>query len=139
MDRIAAFKDAVAQLSAFEGDARAVRLAPRGTRRERVLRLVECHGGRPAVRDAVVLELLRLVRDHVGWQDGVAGMDEPAVRASYAPPHRRRDLLGRAENRRARAPSTGAWRLAGDAARSSADGRRPRPDGNHEPRLSRGA
>jgi hypothetical protein len=69
LDRIAAFKDTVTQLSAFEGDVRAVRLAAPGTRKQRVGELLKQYGSRPVVRDVVVLELLRLVRDHLGCKE----------------------------------------------------------------------
>jgi len=68
MDRITAFKAAVDELSAFEGDVRAVRLTPKQSRKARVRELLERYGARPVVREAVLLELLRLVRDELGWQ-----------------------------------------------------------------------
>ena len=68
LDRISAFEDTVRDLSDFQGDVAAVRLAPKAQRGERVRQLLARFGDRPAVRDAVVLELLRLVRDHLGWQ-----------------------------------------------------------------------
>ncbi|HEY6888107.1 MAG TPA: TRAFs-binding domain-containing protein [Solirubrobacter sp.] len=69
LDRVTAFKDTVTQLTAFEGDVRAVRLAAPGTRQQRVRDLLAQYGARPVVRDVVVLELLRLVRDQLGWQE----------------------------------------------------------------------
>jgi tetratricopeptide repeat protein len=68
VDRISAFKQAVQGLRDFQGDVAAARLAPEAEQRDRVRQLLERYGDRPAVRDAVVLELLRLVRDHLGWQ-----------------------------------------------------------------------
>jgi hypothetical protein len=68
LDRISAFEETVRELSDFQGDVAAVRLAPESEQPDRVEQLVARFGARPAVRDAVVLELLRLVRDHLGWQ-----------------------------------------------------------------------
>ncbi len=67
LDRVSAFADAVAELSAFEGDLRAVRAAPESERQDRVRRLLEHYGNRPAVRLTVALQLLHVVRDHLGW------------------------------------------------------------------------
>lgn len=69
LDRVSAFQNAVAELSAFEADVRAVKIAPTKDRRDRVEQLVGKHGQRSAVRQSVVLELIRLLRDNVGWQD----------------------------------------------------------------------
>lgn len=68
LDRVAAFKGAVAELSEFNVDVRAVREAPRADRPRRVRELLERHGGSRVVREAVVLELMRLVRDNLGWE-----------------------------------------------------------------------
>jgi hypothetical protein len=70
-DRAAAFAETVAALSEFEAEVRAVRIAPKSQRPERVKALVERYGRRPAVREIVALELLRTVRDNVGWQDAL--------------------------------------------------------------------
>ena len=83
LDRVSAFKHAVAELSAFEADVRAVKIAPARDRRARVQELVAEHGQRPVVRQAVVLELIRLVRDNVGWQevlDYIATLPEEIAR-----------------------------------------------------------
>ena len=68
VDRITAFEDTVAELSQFEADVRSVRAAPKSQRSERVQALVDKYGKRPAVREIVALELLRAVRDNVGWK-----------------------------------------------------------------------
>jgi tetratricopeptide repeat protein len=68
--RATAFTEAVAQLAEFEADVLAVRVAPTDEeRRDRVIALIDAYGRRPVVRDVVVLELMRLVRDNVGWQE----------------------------------------------------------------------
>ena len=66
---VSAFRNAVAELSAFEADVRAVRIAPATQRPARVEALVATHGSRPVIRQAVVLELIRLLRDNVGWSE----------------------------------------------------------------------
>ena len=62
-----AFADAMAELSEFEADIRAVRAAPETQRADRVRALLRAYGERPAVRDLVWLELLPLVRDNLGF------------------------------------------------------------------------
>ena len=66
---IRAFADTVAELSRFEADVKAVRATPQQQRADRVSQLVKKYRARPAVRDVVALELVRLVRDHQGWQE----------------------------------------------------------------------
>jgi hypothetical protein len=83
VDRLSAFESAVAELSAFEADVRAVHLAPYEERRQRALRLVQRHGSSAVVRQAVVLRLIRLLRDYVGWQqtlDYIATLPEEVAR-----------------------------------------------------------
>jgi hypothetical protein len=67
LDRLTAFQAAVAELSEFNADVRGIRDAPEDERRGRVQALLDHHGGRRVVRESVVLELLRLVRDDLGW------------------------------------------------------------------------
>jgi hypothetical protein len=67
--RVSAFREAVAQLSEFETDVRAIRIALPEERPQLVRELLARHGGRAVVRESVVMELIRLVRDNVGWQD----------------------------------------------------------------------
>jgi MAP3K TRAFs-binding domain len=67
--RASAFREVVAQLSDFDADVRATRLAPAGERKARALQVFERHAGNKAIREAVVLELLRLLRDLVGWRE----------------------------------------------------------------------
>ncbi len=66
--RIQAFADTVAELSKFEAEVKAVRATPQQQRPDRVSKLVKQYRDRPTVRDVVALELVRLVRDHQGWQ-----------------------------------------------------------------------
>ena len=73
LERLSAFTDAMAELSEFNADVRAVRLTPEGDQRRAAVRaLLERHGDSRVVRDSVVLELLRLVRDNLGWKDVLA-------------------------------------------------------------------
>jgi Tetratricopeptide Repeats-Sensor len=68
--RATAFTEAVAQLADFEADVLAVRAAPTAEeRRERVEALLDTYGRRPVVRDVVALALMRLVRDHLGFEE----------------------------------------------------------------------
>jgi tetratricopeptide (TPR) repeat protein len=69
VERVNAFADTMAELSRFEADVRAVRAAPESQQADRVRALVERYGKRPAVREIVALELLRTIRDHLGWHD----------------------------------------------------------------------
>ena len=67
--RLSAFETFVAELSAFQAAARAAREAPKAERRARVEELVARHGGSGPVLESVALELLRLLRDLVGWKE----------------------------------------------------------------------
>jgi tetratricopeptide (TPR) repeat protein len=67
-ERVTAFRDIVEQLAQFDADVRAVRAAPESQRTDRVRALLAQYGARPAVREVVALTLLRLVRDHLGFQ-----------------------------------------------------------------------
>jgi hypothetical protein len=68
-ERASAFADAVAELSDFEAEIRAVRAAPDAQRKDRVRELTARFGNRPAVRNLVWIELLNLVRDNLGFQE----------------------------------------------------------------------
>ena len=57
-DRVIAFADAVAELSEFEAEIRAVRAAPDDQSKDRVRALLGEYGDRPAVRELVWMELL---------------------------------------------------------------------------------
>ncbi len=83
LDRQSAFRTLVEELSAFDADVHAVGLAPVRERERRARELVETYGQRPAVREAVAQQLIRLLRDHVGWQavfDYVDGLPEDIQR-----------------------------------------------------------
>jgi hypothetical protein len=67
LSRISAFEDVVTELSEFDTDVRAARLAPLTERRTKALEVFEKHGQRKVVRESVVLQLIRLLRDVVGW------------------------------------------------------------------------
>jgi len=68
LSRVSAFRDTVAELSDFDADVRATRAAPVEERPSRALAVLERHGHKPVVREAVVLQLIRLLRDYVSWQ-----------------------------------------------------------------------
>jgi hypothetical protein len=57
----------VNDLLGFDAAVRRARAAPRNQRKKLALEVRDYYGGRPAVRQAVVLELMRLLRDLVGW------------------------------------------------------------------------
>lgn len=65
--RITAFQDLVDALSAFQRDVTAIKRSARPEeRRARTTRLLEGYGTRDQVREAVVVQLIRLARDHLG-------------------------------------------------------------------------
>jgi len=68
LDRQSAFRTLVGELSSFDADVRAVGLAPCGDRADLAQQLVETYGRRRAVQQAVAQQLIRVLRDHVGWQ-----------------------------------------------------------------------
>jgi Tetratricopeptide Repeats-Sensor len=61
------FEAVVNDLLDFGAAVRRARAAPRSQRKKLALEVCDQYGGRPAVRQAVVLELVRLLRDVVGW------------------------------------------------------------------------
>jgi hypothetical protein len=67
-DRVSAFRETVEQLAQFDADVRAVRAAPQGQRADRVRAILQQYGSRAGVRKVVALTLVRLVRDHLGFQ-----------------------------------------------------------------------
>jgi tetratricopeptide (TPR) repeat protein len=67
--RASAFREQVAQLSAFNADVRAARLAPAAEKRAKALEVFERHGQKRAIQEAVALEILGLLRDLVGWKE----------------------------------------------------------------------
>ena len=84
--QVSAFEDALAELSAFEADTRAVRATPKRDRPARVRALLEKYGKPQTTRGTVALELLRLVRDLLSWQDlqtYIDSLPEHVARAPY--------------------------------------------------------
>jgi hypothetical protein len=76
LNRVSAFEAVVIELSQFDAAVAAVRAAPSVAAREaKVKALVKSHGMSLVVREAVVLELIRLLRDHVGWEAVLAYID----------------------------------------------------------------
>jgi hypothetical protein len=94
-ERASAFREQVAQLSAFNADVRAARLAPAGEKRAKALEVFEKHGRSRAIQEAVVLEILGLLRDNVGWKETLDYID--------ALPRRWRNI--RSSSSSARSPS----------------------------------
>jgi hypothetical protein len=64
---LSAFRDVVEELSAFHAEAKAVGLAPKARQRTMVEAIIAKYGQSKVVRESVVMRLVRLVRDHVGW------------------------------------------------------------------------
>jgi hypothetical protein len=73
--RLPAFQDIVDTLSGFDAEVEAIRESPEEARAGRTRQLLASHGGKPVVRESAVLELLRLVRDNLGWPDVAAYVD----------------------------------------------------------------
>jgi hypothetical protein len=65
--RVSAFEDLVDALTAYQRDVMAIKLAAGADRRRALtVELLHEYGARPAVREAVVVELIGLARDHAG-------------------------------------------------------------------------
>jgi hypothetical protein len=75
MDRVSAFEDVVAELSEFDAEVRAVRFLPPDERPAAARAVRDRHGGKRVVREAVVLALVRLLRDYAGWQETLDYID----------------------------------------------------------------
>jgi hypothetical protein len=67
--RLTAFRDVVADLFDFDAEVKATRMAPSGQRRARALEVFERHRHNKVIREAVVLQLIRLLRDLVGMKE----------------------------------------------------------------------
>ena len=93
--QLSAFEDLLAELSAFEADTRAVRATPKQDRPARVRALLAKYRTRPTTRGTVALELLRLVRDILGWADLLAYIDSLPEHISRAPYVREQRALAR--------------------------------------------
>jgi hypothetical protein len=65
--RLSAFRDTIDDLAAFDAAVKAARLAPAGERRAKAMEVHARFGSRKVVREAVVLALIRLLRDLVDW------------------------------------------------------------------------
>lgn len=67
--RLSAFEDFVKELSAFQAAARTARQAPKSEQRALAKALMDDYGESRPVVESVALEILRLVRDLVGWKE----------------------------------------------------------------------
>jgi hypothetical protein len=63
-----AFVEAMGELSRFDAAVRRVHAAPEDERKALAQQVRRDYGRSPVVRQAVVLELIRLLRDEVGWE-----------------------------------------------------------------------
>lgn len=77
---VSAFQEFVTDLSDFDADVRAARLAPIAEQPTKVIQVVQRHGHKRVVREAVVIELVRLLRDLVS-------MDSMLEYIDTLPPH----------------------------------------------------
>src|SRR5690242_5199912 len=66
-DSAGAFEEAVNDLMDFDAAIRRARAAPEDQRRQLALEVRDQYGGKPVVRQTVVLQLIRLLRDEAGW------------------------------------------------------------------------
>ena len=74
--KLTVFQDLVDTLWSFDAEVQAVRETPgKKAREERTRQVRASHGGKPVVREAAVLAMLRLVRDNLDWSDVVDYVD----------------------------------------------------------------
>jgi hypothetical protein len=83
---VAAFREVVDELASFSAEVTQIALLPAAQQPERAREVAARHGHRPALREAVALELIRLLRDRVGWSAMLEYIDT-------LPPHLRRHPL----------------------------------------------
>ncbi|PRX52740.1 uncharacterized protein DUF4071 [Nonomuraea fuscirosea] len=88
------FTTAVNMLSDFQADVRAIQLtSDRRQRQEKTRALVSRFGAQPVIRESVVLKLLRLIEDHLEWEDVLAYIDTlPDALQRHPPVIERRQL-----------------------------------------------
>jgi Tetratricopeptide Repeats-Sensor len=80
------FQDMVDTLSSFDAEVEAIRACWGLERSRRTRQLLVSYGSKPVVRESAVLELLRLVRDNLGWDDVIAYIDKLPDRLRWHPP-----------------------------------------------------
>jgi len=74
--RLPVFQDMADTLWSFDAAVEAIRASPGEERKRRTRQLLASYGDKPVIRESAVLELLRLVRDNLGWPDVVAYIGE---------------------------------------------------------------
>ncbi|MCP2355324.1 hypothetical protein HD597_002344 [Nonomuraea thailandensis] len=76
------YSSAITTLSQFQEEVRAIQLSAPGQRAARTRELVTRFGDRPVIRESVVLELLKLIEDHLEWEDVLGYIDtlQPSLR-----------------------------------------------------------
>jgi hypothetical protein len=67
LSKLSAFEEYAAQLSNFDADVQGARSAPSEETAKRALAVLDKYGQRKVITESVVLALIRLVRDKVGW------------------------------------------------------------------------
>lgn len=85
--KLPVFQDMVDTLWSFDAEVEAIRACwGREERSRRTRQLLASYGSKPVVRESAVLELLRLVRDNLAWDDVIAYIDQLPDRLRWHPP-----------------------------------------------------
>lgn len=83
---LSAFQDMAATLWSFDAEVEAIRASSPADRVDMTRDLLTSYGDKRVVRESVVLELLRLVRDNLGWPAMVAYIERLPPRLQSHPP-----------------------------------------------------
>jgi hypothetical protein len=92
------FDDLVDTLSGFDAEVEAIRESPEAERANRTRELLALYGHKPVVRETAVLELLRLVRDNLGWPAVATYVDSLPDRLQRHPLVTEQRLLARGKS-----------------------------------------
>jgi hypothetical protein len=95
--KVPAFQDMADTLWSFDAEVGAIRASSGGDRVRRTRQLLASYGDKPVIREAAVLELLRLVRDNLGWPDVAAYIDKLSDRLRRHPLVLEQRLLAQAK------------------------------------------
>jgi hypothetical protein len=83
--KLPVFQDMADTLWSFDAEVEAIRASSGEERVRRTRQLLASYGDKPVIRESAVLELLRLVRDNLGWPDMVAYIDKLSERLRRHP------------------------------------------------------
>ncbi|MGR6917260.1 tetratricopeptide repeat-containing protein [[Actinomadura] parvosata] len=106
-EAMAPYHTAIATLSQFQTDVRAIQLSPAGQRAAKTRELIARYGDRPVIRESAVLKLLKLIEDHLTWEDVLAYIDGLPANLRGHPPIVEREQLALARTGKA-APAVAA-------------------------------